>query len=542
MLHKLLPSSIYLKPSELKFDSHAKQVFYLHANTKSKVFVDQFIIELHQDELMHLPMEIIACLVNTCTILNDLRTIFLVHNKRFLSLLSDASFLADYLSVDHRRLLKSHIIPSHLPEKLVNDAQLYNKVTHERDQWLIKPCLFGKGEGIVFGKNVNPQDWIKIIQNCMANSKDFVIQEYVNQEKFTILHEEKQQEFKVAGCLMCFDTKFLGPGLLRSSTKDLVALSQGGFILFPVEGHCSPQNRQENLSFLNQHPELTLSRSSFSSIKSDSTSEILLGNFKQLQIPSDAKFKVANFSFKETSAYETALLKYGLVLLELNFEDPNSEFFSYLVNQLGTPIAHSSKNDDFLWHIRPSSVNKNLARSHNANVFEMHTDASFETNPPRYIAMQVIEHDQLNGGYSLFASVDDLIGQLSKSEIDLLSTSIFHFKKPAEFDKTGDLFTRGRILSAEKDLKFHNVLCRYRGDLILNRDQMSSDVKRVLSKFESLIDTDKSSMIKYTFLKKNSIILIDNARYLHGRTKIYDTNRHLVRMRFQTKYDELKFI
>ena len=274
------------------------------------------------------------------------------------------SFLADYLSEDHHNMIKMHRILSILLE---HKTTLHTRILSEKENWLVKPSLFGKGEGIIFGKNVNPQDWIKIIQNCMANSKDFVIQEYVNQEKFTILHEEKQQEFTVAGCLMCFDTKFLGPGILRSSNKDLVALRQGGFLLYPFEGHCSSSNTKEELSLINQKKKLSFSKNvdlSSVSFKSDAANGSMLGNFKQLQIPSDASFHVEKFSFEEMSAYETSLLKYG-------------------------------------------------------------------------------------------------------------------------------------------------------------------------------IDIDKSSLIKYTFFKKNSIILLDNARFLHGRTKINDRNNHLVRMRFQSKYDEL---
>ncbi len=73
----------------------------------------------------------------------------------------------------------------------------------------------------------------------------------------------------------------------------------------------------------------------------------------------------------------------------------------------------------------------------------------------------------------------------------------------------------------------------------MDRDRIDSNAGQVLAKFESLLNTNESNLIKYYFLKKNSIILLDNARFLHGRTKINDLNRHLVRMRFQSKYDEL---
>jgi hypothetical protein len=127
--------------------------------------MDQFIIELHQDEIVDISLKILHCLVNSCTILNDLRTIFIVHNKRFLSLLSDDAFLKEYLSNAHHSFLKQHRIISILPEKLQSDSCLYNKILKKKEDWLIKLSLFGKGEGIVFGKNLNEKEWKSHIDN-----------------------------------------------------------------------------------------------------------------------------------------------------------------------------------------------------------------------------------------------------------------------------------------------------------------------------------------------------------------------------------------
>jgi alpha-ketoglutarate-dependent taurine dioxygenase len=518
-------------------DQTLNKICYLNKNDK-KVYIDQFIIELHQDEILNIPFEILRSLVDSCTILNDLRTIFIVHNKRFLGLLNDDTFLAENLSNAHHNYLKQHRILSILPEKLQSDINLHNKILKQKEDWLIKPSLFGKGEGIVFGKNVNEKEWIRLIDNCILNSNKFLIQEYIKQAKFTVYHEEILDEFNLAGTLLCFDTQFLSPGIFRASNKDLISLNQGGFILYPIEGHSSSNDKKEKNALECQKPKFP--SISFNPVKPilclDETKRTF-NNFKQFKIPSDAYFNVTKFSFEQITYYEMALLKYGIALLQLNFEDSKSTFFTALVNQLGIPLAHSSKNDDFLWHIKPS-IENGLARSHSQNVFEMHTDASFESTPPRYIGMQVIREDKCGGGYSLLLSLSDIINELNENEINLLSTTMFKFRKPKEFYKCGEQFTYGPILSPKRD-KFNHLLCRYRNDIILDRDDIGQESKNALNKFEKLINLKEGKNIEYHFLKENSIILLDNCRYLHGRTKVNDPNRHLTRIRFQTKYDEL---
>ena len=537
ILQNSIENTVFLKPSDLKFDQALNKTYCLNKMDK-KVYIDQFIIELHQDEILDIPFEILQCLVNSCTILNDLRTIFIVHNKRFLSLLSDDTFLEEYLSNVHRSYLKQHRILSILPEKLQSDVDLYNKILKQKEDWLIKPSLFGKGEGIVFGKNVNEKEWIRLIDNCILNSNKFLIQEYIKQEKFSVYHEEILNEYNLAGTLLCFDTRFLSPGIFRASNKDLISLNQGGFILYPMEGHSSSNDKKERNALESQKPKFpSINFKPIKAILCSDETKSKFDNFKEFRIPSDAFFNVTKFSFEKINNYETALLKYGFALLQLNFDDSESIFFSALVNQLGTPKAHSSKKDDFLWHIKPS-IENGLARSHSKNVFEMHTDASFEHIPPRYIGMQVIREDKCGGGYSLLLSLNDILNELNEKEIHMLRGASFKFKIPLEFYKGGSKFTYGSILSLKRD-KLNHLLCRYRNDLILNRDEIGQEIKNALNKFEKLINLKEAKDIKYHFLKENSIILLDNCRFLHGRTKVNDPNRHLVRMRFQTKYDEL---
>ena len=156
----------------------------------------------------------------------------------------------------------------------------------------------------------------------------------------------------------------------------------------------------------------------------------------------------------------------------------------------------------------------------------------------RFVGLQVINSDRFNGGQSLAIDVNDIVNRLTSDELKILRYGEFEISIPEEFKKPGANSIKGGIFSKNSDC-FNNILCRLRQELILNREIMACEQKRVLDKFERLIDLEKSEIIKFYSLNDNDIILMDNTRWLHGRTEINDVHRHLVRIRFQTHYEEL---
>ena len=212
ILQRILPKAYFIHPNEIKFDKIRSQIYCDRAELQDES-IDQFILELHQDEITRFSTEIIEHLINSCVVLNDLRTIFLVHNKGFLTILSDDSILSDYLSPHHHDIIKLHRILSLKPD-LVHDKRL-KQVIENKDDWLIKPCCFGKGEGIIFGKDVFKKEWKDIIDDCIKD-KSFILQEYIKQEKFPLLHEESEsmelkiKDYYMVGSLLCFNMLFLG--------------------------------------------------------------------------------------------------------------------------------------------------------------------------------------------------------------------------------------------------------------------------------------------------------------------------------------------
>ena len=114
-------------------------------------------LELHQDEFrQRLRPDVLAKLATDGAHFNDLRTIYLVHDKRFLALLYDSEILEAYISAADASLLRSYLVPTFV---VLTSPESVDAALQDRQDWVLKPNLFGKGQGIIFGKNVSADAW-----------------------------------------------------------------------------------------------------------------------------------------------------------------------------------------------------------------------------------------------------------------------------------------------------------------------------------------------------------------------------------------------
>ncbi|CAF4340680.1 unnamed protein product [Rotaria socialis] len=165
-------------------------------------------------------------------------------------------------------------------------------------------------------------------------------------------------------------------------------------------------------------------------------------------------------------------------------------------------------------------IDSSLARSHTDHEFPFHTDCSYESNPPEYMALLVLEQDQLGGGQFEVIQMSDVIKLLSEESRKILAAEDFKISVPLEFRKAKDVdHIYGSIM-----LDHHQV--RYRPDILLGHKC------HALDEFESIISQVPKHIPK---LEKYTMILLNNRKYLHARTKILDPRRHLLRIRFNRR-------
>ncbi len=147
------------------------------------------------------------------------------------------------------------------------------------------------------------------------------------------------------------------------------------------------------------------------------------------------------------------------------------------------------------------------ARSQGMDEFSLHTDASFEDPPPRYVGLLVIRRDALGGGLSQWVSTAEVLERVSGAcRVGLREQH--YLSVPSEFSK-GLAGIHGPLLCGLD-------LMRYRREI--------ADVPEFTSALEGRREVRD--------LPEGSLLLLDNWRYLHGRTAIRDESRHLLRVRF----------
>ncbi|KAF2968958.1 hypothetical protein GQX73_g4598 [Xylaria multiplex] len=231
----------------------------------------------------------------------------------------------------------------------------------------------------------------------------------------------------------------------------------------------------------------------------------------------------------------------GILKISLGFPDDKSQYLEKLLVSLHQghghklPISHSATRGWF-WDIRPSATDFQTAncqaRSETMDEFPWHTDCSYEDPTPRYFALQVLQPDRYGGGILSLMNVQGLSEQLSSTTRAALRRPEYKFTTPPEFHKqSGQNHITGSLFSVDSD---GQPGLRFRGDIIT---PLNNEASRALEELKQAITTaatipEITSQLTAKDLPEQSIVLVDNRRWLHSRTDVKDPKRHLRRVRW----------
>ncbi len=149
----------------------------------------------------------------TANSLNDLRTKFLIHDKRFLSVLSNRAFLASFMTEDEIGFLTQHVAPTYTRAQR---PDLWAQAKADKDGWIIKPYLLGKSAGVLAGWVTEEDRWQEAFQSL--DIENMVLQPFIRQKRFVAPLEGRMYMDYVVGSFLCFEDEFLGPGRFRASS------------------------------------------------------------------------------------------------------------------------------------------------------------------------------------------------------------------------------------------------------------------------------------------------------------------------------------
>lgn len=199
--------------------------------------IHQVGLELHQRELLALPKEILRQIGLRC--FNDMRTIFLVHDKRMLGIIKQellTQVMRGVLTPRQADILQKGVVDTILPRspELLELQYLWEEFPELRKEFILKPIRSGKGDGIVFGDEISNQEWLAAVERQLSPDLEFqdscVIQRRIIPRLYDVVLDRsgQKQRCPLVGTYHIVNGVFLGFGIWRSSNDRICAVSHGG--------------------------------------------------------------------------------------------------------------------------------------------------------------------------------------------------------------------------------------------------------------------------------------------------------------------------
>uniref|UniRef100_A0A0G4IC88 TauD/TfdA-like domain-containing protein n=1 Tax=Chromera velia CCMP2878 TaxID=1169474 RepID=A0A0G4IC88_9ALVE len=517
-------------PSDLSIDAQGR----LQDNVGP---ITQAALELHQFELLGLSDEILSALASLPRCLNDLRSIFLVHDKRMLAALYDEEIAVGLVGLSKAKRLRDALVPSYALSVCPSDV--FDQAQSERVGWVIKAPLLGKGADMLFGRSCAVEEWVERLHEGRESTGD-VLQPFIPQAAFPIVAfvggEWGVVDMHVVGLVQCFGRRYLGFGMWRASPVgcDVVNLAGGrGTIMLPV---------------LLPAP-WALSPPSCAGKRAGET----LGR-RVYGIPDSVCERVRELASDEEEetvacAVRACVERNGVCVVDCSewlsaasagreggeggqeFDDAVNARMTRFVRRLGPLNLHNSDASSAVWDVRPKQTGKEgkreetgaPARSKTDKPFPMHTDCCFEEAPPRYIGLFVVHPDEKGGGLSSLIHGDALRMHLSRKTLETLHSSKFRFRVAPEFGKDTDRdWVEGRVLSS-------HGLWRYRSEVVIRSDCTEAELA-ALDELDAALENP--SLTLSFMMPEGALVVLDNAGWFHARSKVLDQDRWLKRIRF----------
>jgi alpha-ketoglutarate-dependent taurine dioxygenase len=186
----------------------------------------------------------------------------------------------------------------------------------------------------------------------------------------------------------------------------------------------------------------------------------------------------------------------------------------------------------FIWPVKVLELDTSeskLQASQLDRELVFHTDCSYEHNAPRFVALYFVQCDRTEkGGKFQMVRTKHIVDKLSPETKRLLRNETFKINVPPDFRK-GDIdYISGYILL---DGDEH---IRYRRDIV-NKQQLKEETpekQMAIAELNSIILAEDTLPVFRPTVENNMMVMFNNARFVHGRTKIEDIERYLLRVRF----------
>jgi alpha-ketoglutarate-dependent taurine dioxygenase len=343
--------------------------------------------------------------------------------------------------------------------------------------------------------------------------------------------EESKGKFEIAMC-----NHYLPSELVFISTFDD---SKGLVYSTPLKFRQSPRSSPSILSSVENKPEIFKSyQDEFNSLwKYLNSDKDFDSNFEISRALLEIQ-TVGKISKNEIDNMYKIFQRWGFVVIRPNetgedmgyFEDELLELKKYF----GNDFEHERSRENGITTIKLELGFPNYFGTNNART-GLHTDGSYDKNPPKIVIHQCIVPSE-NGGETLLVSFKNVYRQIANDEsiITLLSCPTNTFT----ISRDGRVFTRSVFCDCEEDGRIRASFrsCRHQKTATVFATSPDGYIERAFDKLDEIIHRPESIL---TFkLNKFDILVLDNTSVLHGRKEFEDnSDRTLHRLMLDGQID-----
>ncbi len=139
---------------------------------------------------------------------SDFRNIFLIHDKRFMSLWFNDEFTSQCLSPGETSFLRAHAIPTYV--------SLPPDVREHKDRYILKPCRLGKSEGVKAGVLCTEEEWNAVLDSGPASA--MICQPFISQRTVPTVWEGTAFNDYLCGMMLCVNDRLFDCSHFRCSS------------------------------------------------------------------------------------------------------------------------------------------------------------------------------------------------------------------------------------------------------------------------------------------------------------------------------------
>ncbi|MBR4606445.1 MAG: hypothetical protein IKO41_09510 [Lachnospiraceae bacterium] len=167
---------------------------------------------LNQADLLSFPKETVMAMLDAGMI-NDLRTVLIIHDKRFMSLWYEDDFTGKFLTASETAFLRSHAIPTWLYGSC---EDRWEDARKNKNGYILKHHRLGKSEKVYGGPITEPAVWESLWEK--GDVRDMILQPFIQQRTFPTVWEGQAFDDYICGMMLCVDDRYFESGIFRASS------------------------------------------------------------------------------------------------------------------------------------------------------------------------------------------------------------------------------------------------------------------------------------------------------------------------------------